>query len=55
MSINWTSLVTQSVVVQKIYSNMSLVSCTNTYDDVTDLVNHGLVKITKLDSLDIGT
>ena len=46
---------TQSVVDQKIYSNMSPVSFTNTHHDVTDLVNHGMVKITKLNSLDIGT
>ena len=32
------------VVVQKIYSKMYLVSCTNTHRDVTDSVNHGMVK-----------
>ena len=31
-------------MVQKIYSKMYLVSCTNTHRDVTDLVNHGMVK-----------
>ena len=34
-------------MVQKIYSKMHLVSCTNTHRDVTDLVNHGMVKNTK--------
>ena len=34
-------------MVQKIYSKMYLVSFTNTYRDVTDLVNHGMVKNTK--------
>ena len=34
-------------MVQKIYSKMHPVSCTNTHDDVTDLVNHGMVKNTK--------
>ena len=47
ISINWLSLVTSWVVVQKIYSKMYLVSCTNTHRDVTDLVNHGMVKNTK--------
>ena len=47
ISINWPSLVTSWVVVQKIYSKMHLVSCTNTHHDVTDLVNHGMVKNTK--------
>ena len=31
----------------KIYSKMHLISCTNTHRDVTDLVNHGMVKNTK--------
>ena len=31
-------------VGQKIYSNMHPVSCANTHHDVTDLVNHGIVK-----------
>ena len=30
-------------VVQKIYSKMHPVSCTNTHHEDTDLVNHGLV------------
>ena len=47
VSINWPSLVTSWFVVQKIYSKMHLVSCTNTHCDVTDLVNHGMVKNTK--------
>ena len=47
ISINWPSLVTSWFVVQKIYSKMHLVSCTNTHRDVTDLVNHGMVKNTK--------
>ena len=34
-------------VVQKLYSKMHLISCTNTHHDVTDLVNHGMVKNTK--------
>ena len=47
ISINWPSLVTSWFVVQKIYSKMHLISCTNTHRDVTDLVNHGMVKNTK--------
>ena len=47
ISISWPSLVTSWFVVQKIYSKMHLVSCTNTHRDVTDLVNHGMVKNTK--------
>ena len=47
ISINWPSLVTSWYVVQEIYSKMHLVSCTNTDRDVTDLVNHGMVKNTK--------
>ena len=47
ISINWPSLVTSWVVVQKIYSKMHLVSCTNTHCDVTDLVNHEMVKNAK--------
>ena len=31
----------------KRYSKMHPVSCTNTYHDVTDLVNHGIVENTK--------
>ena len=47
ISINWLSLVTSWVLVQKIYSKMYLVSCTNTPCDITDLVNHGKVRNTK--------
>ena len=47
MSINWPSLVASWFVVQKIFSKMHLVLCTNTYHDVIDLVNHGMVKNTK--------
>ena len=36
------------VSCNKIYSNTHLVSCTNTNHDVTDLVNHGMVKDTKI-------
>ena len=32
------------LVVQKIYSKLHPVSFTNTHDDVTDLVSHGIVK-----------
>ena len=34
-------------VVQTIYTKMFPVSCTNSYHDVTDLLNHGMVKNTK--------
>ena len=34
---------------------MYLVSCTNTHGDVTDLVNHGMVKIQKLEYFEKGT
>ena len=34
-------------MVQKIYSKMHPVLCTNTHHDVIDLVNHGMVKNTK--------
>ena len=34
-------------MVQKIYSKMYPILCTNTHHDVTDLVNHGMVKNTK--------
>ena len=44
ISISWPSLVTLWVVVQKIYSKMHCVSCTNTHRDVTDLVNHENIK-----------
>ena len=45
--IYWPKSVTQWIVVQKIYSKMHPVSCTNTRRDITDLVNHGMVKTTK--------
>ena len=47
ISISWPSLVTSWVAAQKIYSKMHLVSCTNTHRDVTDSLNHGMVKNTK--------
>ena len=47
ISISWPSLVTSWVMVQKIYSKMYLVSCTNTHRDVTGSVNHGMAKNTK--------
>ena len=31
-------------MVQKMYSKMHSVSCTNTHHDVIDLTNHGMVK-----------
>ena len=34
---------------------MHPVSCSNTYHDVTDLVNHGIVKTLKLEHLENGT
>ena len=34
---------------------MHRVSCTNTHHDVTDLVNHGMAKMQKLEYLEIGT
>ena len=34
---------------------MYVVSCTNTHHDVTDLVNHGKLKIQKLEYLESGT
>ena len=34
-------------MVQKIQSKIHLVSCTNTHHEVTDLLNHGMVKNTK--------
>ena len=46
ISISCPSLVTYCLV-QKIYSKMHPVSCTNIHLDVTDLVNHGMVKNTK--------
>ena len=47
ISISWPSLMTSRVAVQKIYSAMYLVSCTDTHRDVTDSANHGMVKNTK--------
>ena len=47
ISISWPSLATSWVVVQKICSKMYLVSCFNIHRDVTDSVNHGMVKNTK--------
>ena len=47
LSISWPSLVTSWVLVQKIYSKMYIVPCTNTHCDVTDSVNHGMVENTK--------
>ena len=44
LTIHWPNLVTWWIVVQKIYSKIYLVSCTNTHRNVTDLVNHGMVK-----------
>ena len=40
---------------QKIYSKMHPVSSTNTHHDVTDLVNHGMAKNTKIQNLENGT
>ena len=34
---------------------MHAVSCTNTHHGVTDLLNHGIVKIQKLEYLEDGT
>ena len=34
-------------MVQKIYSKMHPVSCTNIHHEVTDLINHGMVENTK--------
>ena len=34
---------------------MHLVSCTNTHRDITDLVNHGMVKDKKLEYFENGT
>ena len=47
LSINWPSLVTSQVEVQKIYLKMYLVSCTDTHRDTTDSANHRMVKSTK--------
>ena len=48
---NWPSLVTSSFVVQKIYSKIRLISCTNTHPDVI----MGLLKIQRLEYLENGT
>ena len=48
ISINWLSLVGYWVVGQKIYSKMHSISCIDTHRDVADLVNHEMVKNTKL-------
>ena len=45
--INWPSLLTSWVVIQKIHSKICLVSCTNTRSDVTDLVKHEMAENTK--------
>ena len=37
----------QDLIIFNGYSKIHLVSCTNTHHDVTDLVNHGMVKNTK--------
>ena len=55
MSINWPSLVPSWVVVQKGYSKIYLISCTNAHRDVTDLLNSGMVKNTKLEYFENGT
>ena len=55
ISINSPNLVTQWVLVQKIYTKMYPISCTNTHHDVTDLINHGMVKIQKFEYLENGT
>ena len=34
---------------------MHPVSCTNTHHEITDLVNHGMVKNTKTESTENGT
>ena len=43
ISIEWPSLVTQWVVIQKINSTMYPVWCTNTHHDATGLVNHEII------------
>ena len=48
ISINWPTLETSWVLLQKINSKMYLVSCSNTHRDVTDSVNHEMVKNTKI-------
>ena len=39
-------------LVQKIYWKMHPVSCANTHQHVIDLVNHGMIKIQKLECLE---
>ena len=48
ISVNWPSLVTYWVVVQKMYSKIYLVSYNNTHRDITDSVNYKMVKNTKI-------
>ena len=48
-------MVTEGVVVQKIYLKMHSISSTNTHHDFTDLVNHEMVKNTKTEYLENGT
>ena len=43
------------VVVQKIFSKTHPFSYTNTHHDVINLVNHGMIKIQKLNYLENGT
>ena len=52
ISINWQGLVTSLVVIQMIYWKMHPVSCANIHHDVTDLVNHRVIKIWKLEYLE---
>ena len=47
ISISLPSFVGSWVVVQRIYSKIHPVSCTNIYHDITDLINHRMVKNTK--------
>ena len=47
ISINWLNLITERVVVQKIYSKLHPVSCTNIHRDVTDFVNREMARNTK--------
>ena len=58
VSINWRSLVTSWFVVQKIYSKMHLISCTNADCDITDLAKKIIkkyLKIQKHEYLENGT
>ena len=47
ISINWPNLVTSWVLAEKEFSEIHLVSFTNTDRDLTDLLNHGMFKNTK--------